>query len=184
MSKEEVPFEVEYQILDNLFMTEKQKAWKLKFVSMELMRLIRKALDKLKERDVFWNDYKCLERSYGLSILSNDERKHLTLYPLSKAPCTPNCILFHQNSGRFRDWYSWERLVELTTGIQFEIEYFLHKKIPTHLKYPIRPVPTKQIKEIPVIRILQEQEQEEEPQIPFVSDKKIELEIEEWTANI
>jgi hypothetical protein len=181
--KENISFEVEFQVLDNMVITEKQQIWKRKFVSMEFMRLIRKALDKLKERDDYWNDYKCFERSYGLTILSNDERKHLTLYPLATAPCKPNSLLFHQQTGRFCDWFSWERLIELTEGIQYEMEYFLHKKIPTHLKYSIRRDMTNQKKENPVIRIFQEQEPEEEPQIPFVLHKNTEIDIDECTEN-
>lgn len=180
---QEVPFEVEFQLLDSLVITEKQRVWKRKFVSMELLRLIRKALDKLKERDVFWKDYKCFERPYGLTVLSDDEKQHLTLYPLATAPCQPNSILFHQPSGRVRLWFSWERLLQLSEGIQREIEYFLHKKIPVHLKYSMRPESSKK-KETSIVQIFQEQEPEEEPEIPFVSNERMELDIEEWSANI
>ena len=176
---ENVSFQVEFQILDNVVITEKQQLWKLKFVSMDIMRLLRKALDKLKERDNFWNDYKCFERSYGLTILSDDEYKHLTLFPLATAPCQMNCLLFHQHTGYFRNWFSLERLIELSEGIQHEIEYFLHKKIPTTIKYPIhsrpRPRPLLFDKK-PVIRVFQEQEQEEFI-LPFVTKQKIELDM-------
>jgi len=178
--KEAVPFEVEFQILDSIVVVEKQQIWKRKFVSMDLMRLIRKALDKLKEKDIFWKEYKCFERPYGLTILSNDERKHLSLYPLATAPCSPNCILFHQQTGRFQDWFSWERLLELVSVIQHEMEYFLHKKIPTHLKYPVYSDLKKYKKESTIVRIFKEQEMEKEPEIPVVSNVKREIELEEW----
>jgi hypothetical protein len=180
---ENVPFEVEFQLLDNVFITEKQQEWKRKFVSIDLMRLIRKALDKLKGYDVFWENYKCIERVYGLTILSENERKHLSLYPLAKAPCHSNCILFHQNTGRFLDWFSLERLIQLSEHIKYEIDFFLHKKISTTIKYPI-PVLIRD--KIPVIRILQEQE-EDEPVLPFITNKKIEMDmmdIEKWSEEV
>ena len=191
---QEVPFDVEFQILDNPVITEKQQAWKRKFVSMELLRLIRKAIDKLRKKDEFWKDFKCFERSYGMTILSDGdgavgEKIHLSLYPLSTSPCAPNSILFHPPKGRFRRCLAWERLLELAIEIQREIEYFLHKKIPVHFKYSIRS-DAAEVAEVakptttPVVRIFQEQEPEEEPQIPFAENKRIELEIEEWTANI
>ena len=156
-------FQVEFQILDNVVVTEKQKQWKRKFVSMDIMRLIRKALDKLRSKDMYWKDYKCFERSYGLTILSEDERKHLSLFPLVTAPCNPNCILFHQRTGRFRDWFPLERLMELSDGIRYEIEFFLHKKIPTAIKYPVFNV---NVDRKPVMQVFQEQEPDDLPEIP------------------
>ena len=183
MRMENVPFEVEFQLLDKAVITEKQQQWKRKFVSMDLMRLIRRALDKLKESGVeFWKDFRCFERSYGLTILSDDEHKHLTLFPIATAPCPANCILFHQKAGLFQVWFSLEHLIQLSEGIKYEIEFFLHKKIPTTIKFSIRSTTFGGDKK-PVIRIFQEQEQEEdEPVLPVITDKKIELAMEDMEA--
>jgi hypothetical protein len=127
----------------------------------------------LKENDIYWNEYKCFERSYGLTILSDNERKHLSLYPIAISPCHSNCILFHQKTGLFQDWFSFERLIQLSEYIKYEIEFFLHKKIHTVIKYPIRSVKT--INK-PIIRVLQEQE-DCEPVLPYVINKKIEIDM-------
>jgi hypothetical protein len=185
MLEENVSFEVEFQLLDNVMVTEKQQEWKRKFVSMDFMRLIRRALDKLSLRDSFWNDYKCFQRVYGLTILSDDEHKHLSLYPLATAPCNENCLLFHQYTGRFQDWFTLEQLIELSEAIQQEMEYFLHKKIPTFIKYPIlsnRKNAVKNIRRIqkPIIQILREQEEEGEPQLPEIIGDKMEIDMDDF----
>jgi hypothetical protein len=191
MIQEIAVFELEIQLLDNAVITEKQQEWKRKFVSMDLTRLIRKALDKLKIQEPdYWIHYKCIQRPYGLTITSVDERYHLTLHPLSTTPCNSNCILFHQPKGRFREWFTIDVLAVLAGAIQFEIEYFLHKKIPTTLKYPITSfqknrgnLMSMSLSSPITSVILQEQEEEDEPDLPNVIGK-MELDIEDETEDM